>query len=164
MGGEHINFKFLKKRRYKAAELFEKGKSQAEVARELGVSRQSASRWFQEWEQGGKKSLRGAGRAGRIPKLNRKQLRKVAEELTKGARVHGFTTELWTLPRIARVIEVVAGVTYHPGHVWRVMRKLGWTLQKPTTRARERNEEKVTQWKTQTWAEVKKKRNAPVHG
>ena len=36
-------------------------------------------------------------------------------------RAHGFSTGLWTLPRVARVIKRVTGVKYHPGHVWRLL-------------------------------------------
>jgi transposase len=52
---------------------------------------------------------------------------------------------LWTLPRVATLISKVSGVDYNPGHVWRVLRKMGWTLQRPTLRARERDEGKVQQ-------------------
>ena len=60
--------------------------------------------------------------------------------LLGGPRGSGYPSEYWTLSRVAEVIEQLAGVRYHPGHVWRVLRKLGWSRQKPTTRARERDE------------------------
>jgi transposase len=65
-------------------------------------------------------------------------------------------SELWTLERIAQVITKVSGVRYHPGHVWRIVRRLGWSLQKPTTRARERDEVEIARWKRRTWARLKK--------
>jgi transposase len=93
------------------------------VARALKSSRQSVSRWYQQRKQGGVPALRGAGRAGRKPKLNAAQRRQVERALRQGARAHGFGTDLWTLPRVAAVIERVTGVRYHPGHVWRIMGK-----------------------------------------
>ena len=80
------------------------------------------------------------------------------KELLRGATAHGYATDLWSLPRVAQLISRVTGVSYHPGHVWRILRQMGWSLQRPTLKAKERNEEKINQWKTQTWEEVKKKR------
>src|SRR5437016_7088591 len=83
-----------------------------------------------DWRRGGAGALRGAGRAGRKPKLNAKQLPQIAKELRRGARAHGFTTDLWTLPRVATVIERLTGVHYHPGHVWKILGAIDWSLQR----------------------------------
>ena len=101
------DFQALEQRRQQAAKLFGAGKTLAFVARALHASRQSASRWYQAWKRGGLPALCAAGRAGRKPKLNRHQLEQVAHLLCQGARAHGFGTDLWTLPRVAAVIEMV---------------------------------------------------------
>lgn len=129
----------------------------ADVARALRVSRQSVSRWYRQWRQGGVAALRGAGRAGRKPRLEQTDLRRVEAALHQGAQAHGFDTDLWTLPRVAIVIERVTGVRYHSGHVWKVLRGLGWTLQRPARQARERNERAVRRWVTHRWPAVKKR-------
>ena len=128
----------------------------AAIARELRVSRQSVSRWYTEWRRGGATALRGAGRAGPKPKLNPKQLRQVETELRRGARAHGFATDLWTLPRVATVMERRTGVHYHPGHVWKILGAMDWSLQRPAKQARERDSEKVKLWLTERWPAVKK--------
>ena len=152
------DFRHMEQRRQRAARLFAAGKvSLAQIARELQVSRQSVSRWYAEWKKGGSHALRAAGRAGRKPKLNRQQLQLVEQALRQGARAHGFPTDLWTLPRVAIVIERLTGVHYHPGHVWKILRALDWSLQRPAKQARERKPEKVRRWHTQTWPEIKKK-------
>lgn len=152
------DFQQLEQRRRQAARLFAAGKlSQAEIARVLRVSRQSVSRWYVAWKPGGVKALRAAGRAGRKPKLNLQQRELIDQALRKGARDHGFRTDLWTLPRIARVIERLTGVRYHPGHVWKILRAMKWSLQRPAKQARERNPEKVRQWFKETWPAIKKK-------
>jgi transposase len=133
------DFYALELRRQRAARLFAAGEIMAAVARAVRVSRQSVSRWYGEWQHGGAAALRGAGRAGRKPKLDRAQLQRLDRTLRQGARAHGFATDLWTLPRVATVIERLTGVHYHPGHVWRILRALSWTLQRPATQARERN-------------------------
>lgn len=146
----------LKNRRYKAVELFEKGERQASIARILGVSRQSVSRWYRDWFNGDREALCGSTQAGRKRRLAQDQPQLIEEELLRGARAHSYPSDLWTLPRVARLIEEITGVHYHPGHVWRVLRQMGWSLQRPTLQARERDEQKVRQWKTRTWARVKK--------
>lgn len=152
------NFQQLEQRRRQAARLFAAGKlSQAEIARVLRVSRQSVSRWYVPWKRGGVEALRAAGRAGRKPKLNRQQRDLVDQALRKGARAHGFRTDLWTLPRIARVMEQLTGVGYHPGHVWKILKAMNWSLQRPAKQARERNPQKVQQWLKATWPAIKKK-------
>ena len=107
------------------------------------MSRQSVSRWYGQWREGGIAALRGAGRAGRKPKLNRQHLQRVDRALRQGARARGFGTDLWTLPRVAAAIERLTGVLYHPGHVWKILGALDWTLQRPASQAREWNEEAV---------------------
>ena len=152
------DFEGLEKRRKDAARMFKAGTRQAEVARLLGVSRQSVSRWYKDWEKAGAKALKAAGRAGRKPKLGIGDLNKIDIALRKGARANGFNTDLWTLRRVAKVIEVTTGVHYHQGHVWRILRhSMGWSLQRPAKRAKERNEEAVKVWVSQRWPELKKK-------
>ncbi|HUT53755.1 MAG TPA: winged helix-turn-helix domain-containing protein [bacterium] len=151
------DFAGMEQRRLAAAKLFKQGVAQAEVARQLGVSRQAASVWFAAWKRRGNKGLAAAGRAGRKPRLTVSQLQKVERALLKGPRAHGLDADLWSLPRIAEVIVRQTGVRYHPGHVWRVMRDLGWSAQKPQPKARERDEAAIHHWKTRSWPNIKKK-------
>ena len=144
-----------------AAELLRRGVIPAEIARQLGVSHQVVSEWRKAWREGGRKALRGAGRAGRRPRLSRVQLAKVEKALIKGAEAHGYVTDLWTLPRVAEVIERLTGVTYHPGHVWYLLRdQLGWSWQRPTRRAVERDDAAIEQWVTHRWPQLEKEPGA----
>jgi transposase len=151
------DFEGMERRRKRAARMFERGVAQADVARELGVSRQSVSRWYAEWQAGGTQALKGAGRAGRMPRLSAAQLRQVERALRRGPRAHGFGTDLWTLDRVAAVIEAETGVAYHPGHVWKLLRdKLGWTRQRPARRAVERDDDAVARWVASDWPRIKR--------
>jgi transposase len=154
----------LRERRLKAVALFEKGERQATVAHILRVSRQSVSEWWIAWRSGNTRALNGATLAGRKPRLQPEQLALIERELLRGATAHGYSADLWTLPRIAKLISTLTGVDYHPGHVWKILRKMEWSLQRPTLRAKERDDAKVQQWKEQTWAEIKKKPNSGGHG
>jgi transposase len=146
----------LEARRFAAARLFARGAAQATVVATFGVSRQTAHRWYQTWKQDGRAGLKAAGRLGRRPRLDHQQLARVDTALRDGPRAHGFSTDLWTLPRIAEVIERLTGVRYHPGHVWYVLRKLNWSLQRPARRARERDEAAIRRWVARRWPAVKK--------
>jgi transposase len=144
-------------RRLRAAELFAKGRSQAEVANELGVSRQSVHVWHTRWKVDGTEGLRSRGPTGPDPKLSAAQLAEVEQALLQGARTNGFDTDLWTLERVAVVITQLTGVRHHPGHVWSILRqRLGWSLQRPERRASERDEEAITRWVQQEWPRIKK--------
>ena len=146
----------LEARRREAAGLFRQGLSQADVAHALKVSRQSVSRWYQQWQTGGLRSLRKSARAGRPPRLTQAQLRRVERALLKGALTNGYPTQLWTLRRVAEVIERVTGTAYHPGHVWRILRGLGWSRQKPARRPAERDEKRIEAWTKEDWPEIKR--------
>jgi transposase len=147
----------LEARRLQAAELFALGRSQAEVAGSLGVSRQSAHVWHARFQQGGVDALRSRGPTGPDPKLSADQLAKVEEALLAGAMANGFATDLWTLERVAVVITQLTGVRYHPGHVWVILRhRLGWTLQRPERRASERDEQAILHWVAHEWPRIKK--------
>jgi transposase len=122
-------------RRERAAELFAQGRSQAEVARQLDVSRQSASRWHAGWQASGTTGLQGRGPTGRRPKVADDQLEAIEQALLEGALAHGFATDVWTLDRIAVVIQGLTGVALSNPSVWRLLRqRLGWTVQRPKAR------------------------------
>ena len=147
----------LEQRRRDAAVLLRKGRSQAEVARQLGVSEMSVSRWARVLKGNGLAGLRSAGRTGRIPRLDEEQRVRITRVLLEGPEAHGYSNGLWTLPRVTDAIGKTCGVTYHPGHVWRLLRNLGWSCQRPSGKAMERDEEAIRRWKRYKWPALKKK-------
>jgi transposase len=154
----------MEERRLRAADLFRRGVIPAEIARQLGVTHQVVSEWRKAWREGGRAALRSRGRVGRPAKLSTAQLAKVEKALAKGAEAHGYMSDLWTLPRVAEVIERLSGVAYHPGHVWYLLHDLlGWTWQRPARRAVERNDEALERWVKQRWPQLKKARGARMH-
>jgi len=154
----------LEARRLEAARLFRQGQSQAAVMRRLGVSRQTAHRWYHLWRRRGRPGLKAAGPLGRKRRLNTRQLGRVERALLRGPQRHGFRTDLWTLPRVATVIERLTGVHYHAGHVWYILRGLRWSLQRPARQARERDEPAIRQWIASRWPAVKKTPGAGAPG
>jgi len=151
------DFEALEKRRFEAVGLLEKGLSHSEIARQVKVARQTVVRWARLYREQGKAALRRAGRAGRKPFLKQRDREQLAKLLLKGPEALGYETPLWTCPRVAHLIEQEFAIRYHEGHVWKVLVGLGWSPQRPTGRARERDEERIRTWKKKTWRAIKKK-------
>ena len=146
----------LERRRLEAARLLQQGLDEAEVARRVGVHRQSVNRWARQLAQGGRQALKRAPRAGRPPQLSAADRRRILQGLKRGPEALGYGTGLWTAWRVADLIEREGGVKYSTVHAWRVLRALGWTPQRPASRALERNEAAIRRWKRVRWPELKK--------
>jgi len=162
--GVRRDFEALEERRMEAARLLKQGVNQSEVARRLGVHRQTVIRWVRQLAVAGRAGLKKAGRAGRKPKLSAAQLRQIEKELKRGPQALGYATGLWTAVRVRDLIEYQTGVRYHEAHVWRILRSLGWSCQRPSGRALEREEAAIAYWKRYRWPQLKKKpcaRGAP---
>lgn len=162
--GVRRDFEALEQRRMEGIRLLRKGLQQSAVARQLNVCHRSVGRWAKAYAEQGRASLRKAGRAGRKPRLRGEDLKRLERGLLKGPEALGYETPLWTSGRVADLIEREFGVRYHPGHVWRILVRLGWSCQRPQGRARERNEEAIRHWKKVQWPAIKKKparRGAP---
>jgi len=140
----------------RAADLFAKEVSQADIGRELEVSHQTVSDWHKLWKVGGKQALKRTAEPGRPRKVTAADLAKVERALQKGPKANGYATDLWTLARVAEVIENTTGVKYHPGHVWKVLRRMGWSRQRPARQALERDDEAIERWVNDRWPKVKK--------
>jgi transposase len=124
----------------------------------LGVSRTAVSLWNQIYQRDGPKGLKARPHPGPAPKLTAKQCGKLAQLLLKGPLAHGYRTDLWTLPRVAEVIRKHFGVRYDQSGVWHLLRRMGWSCQKPERRARERDEKAIAQWREKDWPRIKKRR------
>lgn len=151
------DFGALETRRLEAAKLFRRGEHQAKVANRLGVSRQSVSRWCYAWKKQGHKGLKGAGRAGRLPRLDGAACRRLGAILQEGPASCGFTTHLWTLERVAWVIRKTFHIPYSVPQAWRLLGQLGWSRQRPNRKARERNEAAIRRWVRDRLPQIKKK-------
>jgi transposase len=150
----------LEARRLRAAELFTAGVHQAEVARQLEVSAQAVSVWHARRRQGGPEALHSKGPSGPSPRLSDAQLATVEQALLQGATALGFIGELWTLERIAAVVERLTGVRYHPAWVWALLRhRLGWSVQRPRRRAAERDQAAIDRWVRERWPAIKQTPN-----
>ena len=85
------------------------------------------------------------------------QRERLIGRLLEGPERLGYETPLWTCNRVAHLIQEEFGIRYHSGHVWKLLRQLNWSPQRPAGRALERNEEAIDHWKRKTWPGIKKK-------
>lgn len=155
--GVRRDFEALERRRMSAIQLFGEKLNNSEISRRLKVSNQTVSRWRKQYLRSGETGLRKAGRAGRKGLLNEEQRFGLVERLLKGPEQLGYETPLWTCSRVSHLIEEAFGVRYHPGHVWRILRELNWSPQRPVGKALERDEIAIEDWKKKTWPALKKK-------
>ena len=156
--GVRRDFEALEQRRLAAIKLFSDDLNNSEIGRRLKVCNQTVSRWRTQYKAGGKAALRKAGRAGRKPRLSAAEQQRLVELLKHGPERLGYETPLWTCWRVAHLIEQEFGIRYHAGHVWKLLRAMNWSVQRPTGRALERDEEAIRRWKQQRWPALKKKR------
>lgn len=131
---------------------------QADVARELGVSRQAVSLWAKQLgEVNGAVGKLKAKTLGRPKRLSNEQCESLSRMLVAGALQAGFPTELWTVKRVRVVVAREFGVEYTNSGCWELLRSLGFSPQKPEKRATQRDEHAILGWKRKTWPALKKK-------
>jgi transposase len=153
----HLTPTQLEERRLAAAALLRQGRlTQAAIARHLGVSRASVSRWAAALRQQGRRALRAQPKSGRPPRLPARAWVRLGQLLDRGAGAAGFATARWTLKRIAALIEREFGVRYHPRYLERPLKMQGFTVQRPATRAKERDELVIARWPKRDWVALKK--------
>lgn len=146
----------LEDRRRKAIALLQQGHRVNETARLVGVTPGAITQWRQAYERQGEAFFEAHSPPGRAPGLSDKQTGRLKKLLLKGARQNGYRSELWTLRRIAEVIEKHFGITYDPSSVWHILQRMGWSCQKPEKRARERDEKAIAEWRQKDWPRIKK--------
>jgi transposase len=78
--------------------------------------------------------------------------------LEQGAEACGFRGAVWTRRHVAQLIRDHFGMSYHPTHVGRLLRHLGWSPQRPLLRATQRDAAAIAAWYAERWPALKKRR------
>jgi transposase len=145
-------------RRWRALDLSRRGWKQVDIAEALGVTPGAVSQWLSRAaNEGGKRALRNRPIPGRPSRLTSEQLHSLAALLDRSPSSFGFHGEVWTTKRIATLIKREFKVQYHPDHISRLVRKLGFSQQKPEHKAKQRDEEESQRWLKTKWPRLKKK-------
>ena len=148
----------LETRRRLAVRMLRAGQSTTSVTELLNVNRVTLWRWKTAH------SLAARPNPGAPPKLSRSQRRQLARLLEKDPTAYGWPTSLWTSARIATLIQRHFDVQYHPRHVWRLLRRMGLSKQKPQLFAREADEEAIAHWRRYRWPAIKKRPATSIDG
>ena len=150
--------------RLAAAEYFEEGASDQEVAARFRVTRMSANRWHRALTAGGRPALASKGAGGARCRLTPVQLEELQALLEAGPAVWGWDDQCWTLARIAEVVQKRFGVEYTVAGLDLLLHRLGWSVQVPARQAAERDEEQVIAWREESWPEIKRPRRTWAPG
>lgn len=143
-------------RRLRAWDLRQQGWAPSDIAEALGVSRAAVSLWLTAAAAAGPDALHSRLHPGPAGKLLPGQRDLLADCLWHGAEAYGFRGDRWTCARVAKVIDEEFGAHYHPGHVARLLKEIGWTPQVPITRAIQRDEEAIRRWRERDWPRLKR--------
>ena len=142
--------------RLKAGKMFQKGRTQAEVARKFNVSTAAANQWHSIWKKRGADGLKSAGKSGVKPKLTQEKRQAFKKAILKGPLAFGYETDLWTLPRLSAVMKKVNKIKFSEVWIWHIIRDLGFTPQRPQVQAMQRDEKMIKEWKEKTLPDLKK--------
>ena len=143
-------------RRKRAWEMHQQGYKQQAIADALGLTQSGVSHILRRAREGGESALAHHPSPGAPSRLSDEQQQQLLVELGQGAEAHGYRGDVWTTERIADFIEQRFKVKYHPDYIGPLLRQLGWSPQRPSVRASQRNEAAIQEWVAQQWPALKK--------
>jgi transposase len=143
--------------RFRAIEAYRGGRGVMEIAQLLGLHWGSISRWLTKWRRGGKKSLQARKASGRPRKLDCQEHGRMILRLVKRpATKYGYEHPLWTCQRIAQVIGDEVKVVVSIATLWRALKKLNLSCQKPERRALEQDPKARARWLKTRWPQIQR--------
>jgi transposase len=141
--------------RISAVERVEAGESSEFVASGLGINRRTIYRWLEAYHYGGEEALKAKPIPGAPPKLDHKQMKKLARIIrTKNPLQLKFEFALWTLKTIRELIRRDFNVRLSEVSVGRMMKRLGFTPQRPLYRAWQQDPVLVEEWREKVYPKI----------
>ena len=144
-------------KRLQAVVLNCEGRTSCELAGILKAPRSKVSEWLSRYQAYGIEGLLEGYRSGRPPQLTGLQRQQLGDILDSGPVAYGLDNGVWTSPMIAWVIEEEFGVTYHPGHVRKLLHGLGFSVQRPRRLLARADALQQDRWHRHTYPNLKKK-------
>jgi transposase len=132
------------------------GHTPPQIADWLHVHRSRVHSWVCRWNEYGLEGIKEGHRSGRPRELTEAQQQQFHDIVESGPVAHGLNTGVWTSPILADVIQEEFGVHYHPGHVRKLLHRLGCSVQRPTTRLVQADPRKQNRWIRYTYPNLKK--------
>lgn len=152
--GRSINRDVLEHLRMQAIKLWKKDKKVKDIAENFGVTLSAVYEWIKDYKRGGITALKKRKAKGAEPKLSVKEVKKLVEMIGKTADIYGFDSPLWNCKNIRQLILEKFKKSLHFSNVWRLLKKLGLSPQKPKRQAKERDEKEVKAWIDKEWPKI----------
>jgi len=143
--------------RFHAIALSIEGYTTSHISRILKVHRSTVPLWILQWNQERESGLLEGHRSGRPAELTPFQRQQLEDILDSGPVAYGLETGIWTSPVISQIIAEEFAVRYHPGHVRKLLKQLGYSVQRPTTRLVQADPAEKRRWVRYTYPNLKKK-------
>lgn len=159
--GRELSYEELHDRRKQAVLLYEKDESHKEIARLLGVHRNTVNKWIAVWKKNGAKALKPKQRG--VNKGTGRKLSTIQEANIRRRIIDKMPDQLklpfalWTREAVAELIKNEYGIRMPVRTVGDYLRRWGMTPQKPVKRAYQRSEPAVKKWLEEDYPAIKSK-------
>lgn len=130
--------------------------SSVEIANLLKVHRSRVYSWISNWNEYRDEGLFEGFRSGRPARLSESDKETLYDIVDSGPVAYGYDSGIWTSPMIVQVIEEQFDVNYHPGHVRKILKELGMSVQRPTKELARAEPKKKNKWIRYTNPNLKK--------
>jgi transposase len=143
--------------RYQAVKAVRKdNKSPEEVIETFGLHRTNIYKWLRKYDEGGFTALKSNKAKGPTPRLTDRQLDRLSSILLKNPIQLKFEYALWTVDMVGELIASKFNVLYSKVQVFRILKKIGFTNQRPIERAYQQDPERVKEWLSKTFPAIQK--------
>ena len=156
--GAEVDGAYRVAKRIHAVLLNDAGETSGEIAQLLQAPLSRVSHWLRDYEEQGYEGLLEGYREGRPAKLTGEQRTELSDIVESGPAAYGFASGVWTSPMIVRVIEEQFGISYHAGHVRKLLHQLGFSVQRPKRLLVQADPQKQDRWHRYTYPRIKKRR------
>jgi transposase len=141
--------------RQQAIKAVREGQTVSSVATAYGVNERSVFRWLASFIEGGQKALLAKPIPGRPMKLSDEQMRWIANTVRENTPQQlKFEFGLWTLKLIRHLIKRQFGVELSTATAHRVMKTLGFSVQKPLYQAWQQDPVMVRTWEAEAFPAI----------
>jgi transposase len=153
--GRTISREVMEHLRVQGIELWKKGRKVEQIAEDFGVWQSAVYKWINTYKKKGYDGLKRKIAPGAEPVLDVNERMKLVKLLAKTADNYGFETPLWDCKRVQNLIKEKFGKKLHVSNVWRLLKQLGLSSQKPERRASQQDVSAVERWIKEEWPRIK---------
>ena len=135
------------------------GKTSGEISNLVKSSRAQVSLWLKRYDEHGFEALLEGHRSGRPAGMSKNFKRILGDIVDSGPVAYGYMSGVWTAPMIAEIIQTEFNLEYHPGHVRKLLKRIGFSVQRPKRQLVNADPAKQQRWTRYTYPNLKKRPN-----